>query len=192
MILTDTYGMEYLLRENIENAFWLFMGICFVQPIMLPLPEPVTILAGSAVLGSARAFVGSYVGTTLGIITMFTITTYWGEHFFERKGHSKALTRYYYYVDKYGQWFLTALLILPILPDEAIALGAGFSRMSYKKFLPIVLFAKLITSYTLSYLPELFVWGLFGDRKHMENDRRPDTSNLFGNNSSKDKFQKCF
>jgi len=157
MILTDSYGLEYMLQQNIEHAFFLFLGICFLQPIMLPLPEPVTVLAGSTVLGSSWAFFASYLGTSLGIITMFTITRHGGEKILEKKNNNKALARYYKYVEKYGQWVLTALLIFPVLPDEVICLGAGLSQMSHQKFIPIVIIAKLITSFSLSYLPELII-----------------------------------
>jgi len=157
MILTDKYGLEYMLEQNIENAFFLFMAICFLQPIMLPLPEPVTVLAGSTVLGSRWAFIGSYIGTTLGICTMFAVTKYGGERLWHKKVNSKALAKYDHYVNKYGQWVLGALLIFPVLPDEIICLGAGVSRMPYQKFLPIVIVAKLVTSFSLSYLPELII-----------------------------------
>lgn len=156
MIFMDYDSLVYFLQQHNNYALFIFIAICYMQPIMLPLPEPFTIIAGSAVLGPFKAFLGSYLGTSLGIITMFTITRLGGNRIKEKKGHKMALKRYYHYVDKYGQWVLLVLLIFPVLPDEIICLGAGFSSMSYRKFIPIVLIAKPFSSYGLSYLPHLF------------------------------------
>lgn len=157
MVLLDYQDLVELLRRNDKYALWIFMGICFLQPILLPLPEPFTIMAGSAVLGSWNAFIGSYTATALGIITMFTITRLGGNRIRKKRGNEKALRRYYHYVDRYGQWVLIFLLIFPVLPDEIISLGAGLSSMSFRRFLPIILVAKIFSSYMLSFFPHLFI-----------------------------------
>jgi len=157
MVLFDYQDLVQLLQSNPDYALWIFMGICFLQPILLPLPEPFTIMAGSAVLGAGKAFLGSYVATTLGIITMFTITRLGGNRIKKKHGNDKALRRYYHYVDRYGQWVLIFLLVFPILPDEIISLGAGLSGMSFRRFIPIVLVAKIFSSFMLSYFPHLFI-----------------------------------
>ncbi|HRY13785.1 MAG TPA: VTT domain-containing protein [Syntrophomonadaceae bacterium] len=157
MVLFNYQDLVKVLDQNSDHALLIFMGICFLQPILLPLPEPFTIMAGSAVLGPWKAFIGSYVATTLGIITMFSITRLGGLSIRKRKGNDKALRRYYQYVDKYGQWILIFLLVFPILPDEIICLGAGLSSMSFRRFVPIILIAKIFSSYMLSYFPHLFI-----------------------------------
>jgi len=157
MVLFDYQDLVDLLAQNSDYALLIFMGICFLQPIMLPLPEFVTIMAGSAVLGPWKAFIGSYVATASGMITMFAITRLGGLSIRKKKGNEKALQRYYRYVDRYGQWILIFLLVFPILPDEIICLGAGLSSMSFRRFVPIILVAKIFSSYMLSYFPHLFI-----------------------------------
>ena len=157
MVLFDYQDLVDLLAQNSDYALLIFMGICFLQPIMLPLPEFVTIMAGSAVLGPWKAFIGSYVATSLGMITMFSIVRLGGLSIKRKRGNEKALQRYYQYVDKYGQWVLIFLLVFPILPDEIICLGAGLSSMSFRRFVPTILVAKIFSSYMLSYFPHLFI-----------------------------------
>ncbi len=157
MVLFDYQNLVDLLVQNSDYALLIFMGICFLQPIMLPLPEFVTIMAGSAVLGPWMTFIGSYVATSLGMITMFSIVRLGGLSIQKKKGNEKALQRYYHYVDKYGQWILIFLLVFPILPDEIICLGAGLSSMGFRRFVPIILVAKIFSSYMLSYFPHLFI-----------------------------------
>jgi uncharacterized membrane protein YdjX (TVP38/TMEM64 family) len=156
MMLTDYYGFEYILQQNMGHALSLFFLICFLQPIALPVPEPVTVMAGSAVLGSFNAFVISYLGTVLGIITMYLLAKMGGDRLKAMKGHSKGLERYNHYLDRYGHWVIAVLLIFPVLPDEIICLGAGFSGMLARRFIPLVLASKLVTAYVLSYLPGIF------------------------------------
>lgn len=157
MVLFRYQDLVALLHRNDNYSFLMFTGICFLQPILLPLPEPFTIMAGSAVLGPWKAFLSSYVATSLGIITMFTITRMGGLRIKNRKGNEKALQRYYHYVDRYGQWVVIFLLVFPVLPDEVISLGAGLSSMRYQRFIPIILVAKLFSSYVLSFFPHLFI-----------------------------------
>jgi len=156
MILTDYYGFEYILQQNMGHALSLFFLICFLQPILLPVPEPVTIMAGSAVLGPFNAFIISYLGTVLGIITMYLLAKMGGDRLKAMKGHAKGLDRYDRYLDRYGPWVIAVLLIFPVLPDEIICLGAGFSGLNSRRFIPLVLVSKLVTSYVLSYLPGIF------------------------------------
>lgn len=156
MLLTDRYGFEYMLQENLEQAALLFFFISFLQPIILPVPETVTILAGTAVLGAPKAFVAAYLGTTLGIVFMYTLTKLGGDRLRANKHKHENLDRFYHYVDRYGIWALVALLIFPVLPDEIISVGAGLSAIPYKRFIPIVLVAKLVSSYVLAFLPHLF------------------------------------
>lgn len=156
MMLTDQYGFEYILQQNMGHALSLFFFICFLQPIILPVPEPVTVMAGSAVLGPFNAFVISYLGTVLGIFTMFLLAKKGGDRLKAMKGHSKGLKRYDHYIDRYGPWVIAILLIFPVLPDEIICLGAGFSGLKSQRFIPLVLASKLVTSYVLSYLPGIF------------------------------------
>lgn len=157
MMFTDYYGFEYLLQEYGENAIFFFFLICFLQPILLPVPEPVTILAGSAILGAPAAFATSYLGTVLGILLMYALCRHGGKFIREKKSNSKALERYYHYVDKYGVWVLLLLLIFPVLPDEVICLGAGISQIPAKKFVPIVAVSKLASSFALAFLPQLLI-----------------------------------
>ena len=155
VVFTDYYGFEYILTEYAEDTLPLFFLICFLQPIMLPVPEPVSVLAGSAVFGGKTAFLICFPATVLGILVMYCLAGYGGSRMKAKYSHSRQLEKYYAYVDKYGVWVLFFLLVFPILPDEIICLGAGFGHMPAKRFVPAVLVGKLITSSVFSFFPEL-------------------------------------
>ena len=71
LVFIDTYGIEHILMNHISTAKWLFFLICFLQPIILPLPEAVTLPAGSAVLGSFTGAIIGFLGSTTGIVVMY-------------------------------------------------------------------------------------------------------------------------
>ncbi|MGM0803800.1 MAG: hypothetical protein ACQET8_03620 [Bacillota bacterium] len=43
------------------------------------------------------------------------------------------------------------IIIIPVLPDEIICIGAGLSGVRFKRFLPIATISKLFTTTTFAY-----------------------------------------
>lgn len=149
--LVDAKGIESVLMEFDSAAKFIFIIICFFQPILLPLPEAITVPAGSAVFGSFTAAYLSYIGTTSGIAVMFFIARSGGKKLAEKLVKKKHLLKYQEYTAKSETAFLFLLFIFPILPDEIICIGAGLGSVSIRKFLMIASLSKLITSILLAY-----------------------------------------
>lgn len=143
--------MESLFHGNESLATFIFFSICFLQPILLPMPEAATVTAGSAVFGSLPAACISFVGTLSGIIGAYFIAKIGGQKLIQRLVKEKHLNQYKSYVSRNETCILLILFIIPILPDEIICFGAGISGVSFKKFLIIASAAKLITSFSLAY-----------------------------------------
>jgi uncharacterized membrane protein YdjX (TVP38/TMEM64 family) len=155
LVITDAIGFENFLRQNISTAKYIYFAICFAQPIILPLPEMVTVVAASAALGSFTAFILGFFGTILGIITMFFVSRIGGMKIVKRLVNEKHLEKYHQYVQKNELLILALLFIIPILPDEIICVGAGVSGVSVKRFLSVAIFSKIVTSFSLAYSIEL-------------------------------------
>lgn len=64
-----------MIKEQI-----IYFLVCFLQPIILPFPEPVTIMGGSTILGPFKGATIGFLGTVLGIITMFFISKFAGRN----------------------------------------------------------------------------------------------------------------
>ncbi|MGL5149832.1 MAG: TVP38/TMEM64 family protein [Clostridium sp.] len=139
----------------IANAVVYFI-ICFLQPIILPLPEPVTIVTGSTIFGRFNGAIIGFLGTTLGIITMYFISIYIGEKYLSKLVKKDHLDRFNNYIRRNETLILLLLFIFPLLPDEVICIGAGIARLNACKFIVIACLGKLITSFTLSYSIEMF------------------------------------
>ncbi|MFG6494682.1 VTT domain-containing protein [Fictibacillus sp. UD] len=155
LVLTDMYGFENLLRIHESTARFIYLAICFAQPIILPLPEVVTVAAASAVFGPFTAISLGFLGTLAGIITMFFIARFGGRRIISRFVKYEHLAKYQSYVQKNEVLFLAIMFIIPILPDEIICIGAGLGGVTFRRFLIIAALSKLFTSTIFAYSVEL-------------------------------------
>jgi uncharacterized membrane protein YdjX (TVP38/TMEM64 family) len=152
MIVTiDNKGLETILNENMEIAKLIYFAVCYAQPIILPVPEIVTVVAGSAALGSFSAFILGFTGAVLGILTMYYLSRTYGMKVVERLVNEKQLEQYHRFVKKNEMWILLLLFIIPVLPDEIICVGAGISGVKVKRFMIIAVLSKLVTTFSLAY-----------------------------------------
>lgn len=129
--------------------------ICFLQPIILPLPEPVTIMGGSTILGPLKGAIIGFFGTILGIIVMFFIAKFARRSIINKIVDDKKLDKFNRYIQKNETLIILMLFILPILPDEVICIGAGLAKMNGYRFIGIAAISKLVTSISLAYSLEL-------------------------------------
>jgi len=155
VVLTDAYGFEGLLKDHLKAAKYIFFFISFAQSILLPIPEAVTVPGASAVFGPAAAAAIAFVGTLLGIATMFFSARYGGRKFISKLIKEAQLKKYQQYVSKNETMIMFILFIIPILPDEIICVGAGVGQVSPKRFLLIASVSKLITATILAYSVQL-------------------------------------
>lgn len=138
-------GMESVLSTYGGLGKAMYFIICFLQPIVLPLPEPVTITTGNVVFGKSTGFILGFLGTVLGIATMFIISRTANKILKLNIINSKNLESYNKLVRKNETLILILLFIFPILTDEIICIGAGLSLIEFRKFLSIAIFSKFFT-----------------------------------------------
>ena len=151
-----SYKLEDILIKYKERSNLIYFFVCFLQPIVLPLPEPITIMAGSIVFGRFNGAIIGFLGTILGIVSMFLFSRYASKKFIENIISHKKLEKFNQYIQKNETLIILLLFILPILPDEVICVGTGITKINGYKFILIAMLAKLITAFTLSYSIELF------------------------------------
>lgn len=154
--ISDQHSLVDILMENKEQSMLIYFFVCFLQPIVLPLPEPVTVMAGSLVFGRFNGAIIAFVGTVLGIISMFLFSRYASQKLIKNIISKDKLQKFNHYIKKNETLIILLLFILPILPDEVICVGTGITKINGYKFIIIAIISKLITSFTLSYSIELF------------------------------------
>lgn len=160
IILTNKYGLEVILEQSSVGKGIYFL-ICFLQPIILPLPEPAIIVTGSLVLGKVYGFILGVSGIVLGSVTMFYIARYGGEKIVSKIVKKKKLEAYQRFVTKNENIIIFGLFILPVLPDEVVCVGAGVGGVSAKKFISIASMSKIITAFMYTQSTNVDYMSLF-------------------------------
>lgn len=158
--ISDQYSLVNILMKYKERSMLIYFFICFLQPIVLPLPEPVTIMAGSLLFGRFNGAIIAFLGTILGIISMFLFSRYASQKFIKNIISKNKLEKFNKYIKKNEMLIIFLLFILPILPDEIICVGTGITKINGYKFIAIATLSKLITAFTLSYSIELIDFNL--------------------------------
>ncbi|MBD7963897.1 TVP38/TMEM64 family protein [Fictibacillus norfolkensis] len=151
LVLTDMYGFEQLLQLHESTAKWIYLAICFAQPIILPLPEVITTGGASSVFGPVTAIYLGFIGTLSGIVVMYFIARIGGQRIVSRFVKKKQLVKYQKYVQRNEMLFVVIMFVIPILPDEIICIGAGLSGFRFSKFLIVAAVSKLFTTTIFAY-----------------------------------------
>lgn len=142
--LINQENLNSFIKSYKQFGFIIYFIICFLQPIILPIPEAVTLTSGSFIFGPLLGFILGFLGTILGIYTMFILTRF-GKYKL-KISDNKYIIKYNKLISKNESFILILLFIFPILPDEFICIGAGLSKINFKKFALIAFISKLLTT----------------------------------------------
>ena len=106
-------------------------------------------------LGSFKTLVIGMAGTLIGISVMYGLSKFGSKKLLKKFTKTNGIERYQEYVQN-NTFLITGLLfIIPVLPDEIICLGAGFSKISYKVFIGIAAISKFISVSMVAYSEEI-------------------------------------
>ena len=135
----------------INLIYLLFLALCILQPICLPVPEASTILTGTLTLGPNYAFIIGLTGIMIGIIFMYKITFFLGKKFLKNFKKSDGYKKYKKFMS--SNPFLTTgiLFAIPIIPDEIICIGSALGEVPLKTLFPIAIFSKCISVGMITY-----------------------------------------
>lgn len=151
MGILEYYGVKGFLLTYENKAKYIYFMICFLQPIILSIPEAVTIMAGSSMFGPFQGAIVGFSGTIIGIIIMFFISRFASKNIINKIINTNKLEKFNKYIEKNEMLVVSALFIFPILPDEVICVGSGLTTINAYKFIMIAIITKLITSFSFSY-----------------------------------------
>lgn len=122
----------------------IFIFIQIIQIVIPMLPGFVTCIAGAVVFGPAAGFFYSYIGVCIGSIMAFYIARKYGIIIVQKIISEEKYNKYMSWLEK-GRKFdiLFALaILLPTAPDDVLCFIAGLTKMTWKKFIVIILLGK--------------------------------------------------
>lgn len=162
--------MEQVIKETVEqlsnfaystNIFIsLFFGmfIVVIESILPILPLALFIAVNTVVFGNIVGFIISWIGTIIGCSLSF---------FIFRKGFSKKIYKHLDHKKKGKQLMesisnldfskLVLILAVPFTPAFSVNIGAGLSKMSYRKYLLALIISKLSIIYFWGFIGTTFV-----------------------------------
>ncbi|NMM65021.1 TVP38/TMEM64 family protein [Clostridium sp. P21] len=137
-------AFENYIRQFGVFAPFALIVIQLLQVIFPVIPGVLGSIVGVALFGSLKSFIFNYIGITLGSIISFLLARKYGASFVK-----KIITeeKYEKYIGKFegGKGYAILLfftLLIPLAPDDIFCYLSGLSKMSFKKFLCIIIFGK--------------------------------------------------
>ncbi len=150
--------INFVYSNNLFISIFFGLFIVILESIVPILPLAVFIAINTVVFGNVLGFIISWVGTIIGCsISFFVfrkgISKYLYKHI-DSKKRSKELMKK---ISNLDFTKLVLILAIPFTPAFSINIGAGLSKMSYKKYFFALLISKLSTVYFWGFIGTTFV-----------------------------------
>ena len=149
---------ELVLSNNIFISLFMGMGVIILESMIPILPLALFIALNMIIFGNFVGFVISWIATVMGCSLSF---------FIFRKGLSKRIykniedkPRTYRLMNIISNISFSKLVIImaiPFTPAFSVNIGAGLSKLKYKKFLMACLIAKISIVYFWGFVGTTFV-----------------------------------
>ncbi len=134
------------LRQFIEQfgksgiiIFMLIETLLFTLLCFVPVMNTATVVMGIVLFGAKTTFFVSVIAGFLSASILFFIGDKFGEKFARKLIGADELDRLQNLVDSKSKILLPLAFLLPGMPDEAISLVAGMTKMKYRYFAIICL-----------------------------------------------------
>lgn len=149
---------NFVYSNNIFISLFFGMFVVILESIIPILPLALFIAVNTIVFGNVLGFIISWIGTIIGCTLSF---------FIFRKGLSKKIYRFMDHKKKGKELMqkisnldfckLVLILAIPFTPAFSVNIGAGLSKMSYKKYLLALIISKLSIIYFWGFIGTTFI-----------------------------------
>ncbi len=134
-------------------APFIIIGLIIIEVVVAPLPGFIIMVVAGYLFGPVLGAIYSYLGNVIGSMIAFFLAQKFGRPFVEKIVSHRLITRYDRFFAKTRK-YLMFLYMLPIVPVDILSFIAGFSSMSWKRFLVIVI---------VGFIPNTLILASFGD-----------------------------
>lgn len=152
---------HFFTMENILMLLKEYAALGPLPGILLPMVESLIpifplvlfVMANAAAFGLWKGFIISWIGATLGALTVFFIVRKLGrQKFFRFLTKHEKVRKLMNWVERHGFGFIFLMLCFPFTPSSLINVVAGLSRVSKHQFILAVLLGKLVMIFTISFI----------------------------------------
>ena len=150
--ITKKFNTWQSFKEYINSFGWgapidltVFQAVKVIYAVI---PGAIGCIAGASVLGPVKGFICNYIGICTGSIAAFFISRKFGESFmrqiFSKKQYESGMKWMGKLKNSYSVFFWIAICS-PIAPDDFLCYFTGLTTMSTRRFLILLLTAKIWT-----------------------------------------------
>ncbi|MBJ8325437.1 TVP38/TMEM64 family protein [Streptococcus pacificus] len=151
-ILNNPDALAQMIKDHLFWGSIVFFIIQIVQVVIPIIPGGVTTVVGFIAFGPIVGFILNYVGIIIGSIILFAITRTYGRKFILLFAKEKQLK---YYEEKLSsptyEYFFILNMLSPVSPADILVMVTGLTKMSYRKFITIILITKPVSIVAYSY-----------------------------------------
>lgn len=158
------------LRNYISSfgsfAVVLFIGIQFLQVVVLPIPSFITVAAGVLLFGPLKGAIYGCVGIISGSILAYYIGRVFGYKVAKWLVGEVNLNKALNVIKGKDNIVLTFMFLFPFFPDDVLCFVAGITTMRPSYFIIMIFVTRLITVFVSSYslnnsiIPYNTWWGI--------------------------------
>lgn len=149
LILTVGFLFPIHFSENIEGISvfvqrfgilgpLIFLMLQMLQVVVTPINQTVISMAGGMIFGFRLGFLLNWLGRILGSSLAFLLARKLGRSLVQKKISTKNLKRFNHIVQR-NKVLVFLMYALPFFPDDELCYVLGTSRISFKKFLLIII-----------------------------------------------------
>lgn len=132
-----------------------FLGILlpFIEAFLPFLPLFIFVMANSVAFGLLPGFIYSWIGATLGSVTVFLLLRKFKHlSLIQKLVNNHKVQKITEWVAERGFGPLFVLLCFPFSPSSIINIVAAISRISFQQFFLAVLFGKAVMIFSIAYV----------------------------------------
>lgn len=126
--------------------------IIIVETFIPALPLVAIIGANAFVLGIALGFSVSWIGSVLGSIVLFLLSTKFSDSELIKRINNEKIEQFKRWVNKQRFSMIFVVYLCPFIPDFLITITAGISKMKLSSFVPGMALGKFIMFFVISYI----------------------------------------
>jgi uncharacterized membrane protein YdjX (TVP38/TMEM64 family) len=132
--------------------------VVVAQVIVSPIPAGPVTLAGALIFGVWKGLALSVAGSVVGSVIVFAAARRWGKPLVLRLVGKDVFGKYAGRLDDEG-WWVFVILLVPLMPDDAVCALAGLSAVSFRRFVVLMVVGRLPGATITTLLASDFVTG---------------------------------
>lgn len=140
--------------------FFIFLQI--LQTVVPIIPGALTSVAGVFIYGHIVGTIYNYIGIVIGCAIIFYLVRLYGPAFVQSVVSKKTYDKYIGWLDEGNRFerFFIFMMIWPISPADFLCMLAALTKMTFKRYMIIILLCKPFTlvvyTYGLTYIIDIF------------------------------------